>query len=62
MPRNDWLVCIFLASLVGVLGAQETRPGYLDPEPILRAAETAIGMWETAFFCRRLLLRHTFFD
>ena len=45
MRRNDWLVCVLFASVVGVLGAQDqdTRPGYLDPEPILRSAETAIG-------------------
>ena len=45
MRRNDWLVGVLCASVVGVLGAQdkETRPGYLDPEPILRSAETAIG-------------------
>ena len=43
MPRKDWLVCVLLASVVGVIGAQESRPGYLDPEPILLAAEAAIG-------------------
>jgi len=43
MPRNNWLVCVLFASVVGVLGAQESRPGHLDPEPILRAAEAAIG-------------------
>ena len=43
MPRNDWLVCVLFASVVGVIGAQESRPGYLDPEPILLAAEAAIG-------------------
>ncbi len=43
MPRNDWIVYVLFTSVVGVMGAQETRPGYLDPEPILRSAETAIG-------------------
>ena len=43
MPRKDWLVCVLFASVVGVIGAQESRPGYLDPEPILLAAEAAIG-------------------
>ena len=43
MPRSNWLVCLFLTSLVGASGAQETRPGYIDPEPVLRAAEAAIG-------------------
>jgi glyoxylase-like metal-dependent hydrolase (beta-lactamase superfamily II) len=46
MPRNDLIVCVLFTSVVGVIGvtgAQESRPGYLDPEPILRAAEAAIG-------------------
>ncbi len=43
MRRSNWLVCLFLTSLVGASGAQETRPGYIDPEPVLRAAEAAIG-------------------
>ncbi len=43
MPRKDWLVCVLFASVVGAIGAQESRPGYLDPEPILLAAEAAIG-------------------
>ena len=43
MGRSSWLGCLFVIALVGVAGAQETRPGYIDPEPVLRAAEAAIG-------------------
>ncbi len=43
MPRGNWLACLLLTSLIDTSGVQETRPGFIDPDPILRAAEAAVG-------------------
>ena len=43
MRLKVWGVVGGIVALGGALAAQGLTPGYLDPEPILRAAEAAIG-------------------
>ena len=51
MPFRIWVLASATAALGGALTAQGLRPGYIDPAPVLQAAEAA-------YRCGQPHLRH----